>query len=501
MKKYQRNTKLLSIGLSLFGLLITPNLLAQTEKELTEETVTKNKIEGHIHFLAADELRGREVGTPEVDISAKYIATSFMKYGVQPIEGSYFQNVPMEKSVPPSAYALKMNGNIAEPDNLMYLSGDNMNISEAFVYLNYGFQSDFDNAQVKGKVVVTMAGNAEAKDIRTAMQERKTKVELAKQAGAIGLVELFDEKPDNWDRYKDYFSHSSVKLVSNEPQAEKENFFSIWAIDNEGQMKNSLRLKMRSIEVTIAGQMKLEINSRNVVGMVEGTDPKLKEEYIIYSAHYDHNGVGKANAEGDSIYNGARDNAVGVVTVMSAAENIAKYPTKRSALFILFTAEEKGLLGSKYYADNPLIPMNQMVYCFNSDNGGYNDTSLTTIVGLGRTTAEQHIVDASAAFGLKAIDDPAGEQGLFDRSDNVNFAKKGVPAPTFSMGFTAFDDEIFKYYHQTRDNPESIDYDYLEKFFSAYVMSCRLIANDAKTPFWVKGDKYYEAGKSLYKAN
>jgi Zn-dependent M28 family amino/carboxypeptidase len=142
-----------------------------------------------------------------------------------------------------------------------------------------------------------------------------------------------------------------------------------------------------------------------------------------------------------------------------------------------------------------------MVYCFNSDNGGYNDTSLTTIVGLGRTTAEQHIVDASAAFGLKAIDDPAGEQGLFDRSDNVNFAKKGVPAPTFSMGFTAFDDEIFKYYHQTRDNPESIDYDYLEKFFSAYVMSCRLIANDAKTPFWVKGDKYYEAGKSLYKAN
>jgi Zn-dependent M28 family amino/carboxypeptidase len=255
---------------------------------------------------------------------------------------------------------------------------------------------------------------------------------------------------------------------------------------------------MRTAEVTIAQSMSLALNSKNVVGMVEGTDPTLKNEFIIYSAHYDHNGVGEPNQDGDSIYNGARDNAVGVVTVMSAAENIALYPTKRSALFILFTGEEKGLLGSSYYVQNPLIPLNQMVYCFNSDNGGYNDTSLTTIIGLERTTAAKHIKVASTAFGLTAIDDPAGEQGLFDRSDNVNFAKVGIPAPTFSMGFTAFDEEIFKYYHQTADNPGSMDYDYLTKFFGAYVLSCRLIANDPITPFWVEGDKYHPAGTSLY---
>ena len=104
-------------------------------------------------------------------------------------------------------------------------------------------------------------------------------------------------------------------------------------------------------KLNISGIVKKAIPSKNVVGMVEGTDPKLKDEFVIYSAHYDHIGIGKPNAENDSIYNGARDNAVGTVTVLSAAENIAKYPTKRSALFILITAEEKGLLGSAYYVE------------------------------------------------------------------------------------------------------------------------------------------------------
>ena len=140
-----------------------------------------------------------------------------------------------------------------------------------------------------------------------------------------------------------------------------------------------------------------------------------------------------------------------------------------------------------------------MVYCFNSDNGGYNDTSKVTIIGLNRTTVADHIIDGANEFGLEAIDDPAPEQGLFDRSDNVNFAKKGVPAPTYCMGFTAFDAEIRKYYHQVTDNPDTLDYDYLEKFFRSYVLTSRLIANDPETPFWTEGDKYYEAGLNLYK--
>lgn len=181
------------------------------------------------------------------------------------------------------------------------------------------------------------------------------------------------------------------------------------------------------------------------------------------------------------------------------AENLAKYPTKRSALFILFTGEEKGLLGSSYYVENPVLPLNQMVYCFNSDNAGYNDTSLISVVGLTRTTAEKNIFSAAETFGLKAIEDPAKEQGLFDRSDNVNFAKKGIPAPTFSLGFTAFNGDVTKYYHRPGDEAHTLDYDYLLKFFRSYILAGRNIANDEETPRWNEGDKYEAASKELYK--
>lgn len=246
------------------------------------------------------------------------------------------------------------------------------------------------------------------------------------------------------------------------------------------------------------GEPAVPVESQNVIGIVEGTDPVLKNEYIIYSAHYDHVGVHKSNVPNDSIFNGARDNAVGTTTVLSMAENLAKHPTKRSALFILFTGEEKGLLGSRYYAENPVLPLNQMVYCFNSDNAGYNDTSKATIVGLERTTAGQHIKDAATAFGLTAIDDPAGEQGLFDRSDNVSFARKGIPAPTYSLGFTSFTGDVTKYYHQPGDEANTLDYDYLLKFFRSYVLAGRKIGNDPVTPVWVEGDKYEPVSKELY---
>jgi Zn-dependent M28 family amino/carboxypeptidase len=253
-----------------------------------------------------------------------------------------------------------------------------------------------------------------------------------------------------------------------------------------------------SYSIKTDGKKEKTLVTQNVVGVLEGTDPKLKEEYIMYSAHYDHVGIGKPDAVGDSIYNGARDNAIGTTAVLSMAKNIGKYPTKRSAVFIFFTGEEKGLLGSQYYVDHPILPLKKIVYGFNTDGGGYNNTKLATVIGLSRTTAKKHIVKGAATFGLEAIDDPAPEQGLFDRSDNVSFASKGVPAPTYSTGFDAFDDEINKYYHQAGDEADSLDYDYLLKFYQGYVLSGRLIANDPETPFWVKGDKYEAAANVLY---
>ncbi len=487
-----------------FFCLVNFGLNAQSDEELVKSTIEKSTIEGHIYFLAADELRGRETGSPEIDIAARYLSTTFRRYGVAQVPGAtegYFQEVPLVKTIAPDAYSLKIGDLTVNPQNLMRLEGSGIEESADIIFVGHGTEKDFKSKKIEGKIVIALAGTETANDLRTVFTESANKTKRAKDAKALGVIEIHSQQLDNWSQFQRYIRSSSIQ-IQNDESSPSDNFFKLWVKDEDKSIvKASSRKAKQMADVYISKEMNLKIPSKNVVGMVEGTDPELKKEFIIYSAHYDHIGVGQPNTEGDSIYNGARDNAVGVVTVMSAAESIAKNPTKRSALFILFTAEEKGLLGSKFYTENPLIPLNQMVYCFNSDNGGYNDTSIATIVGLERTTAAKHIKKASETFGLKAIDDPAGEQGLFDRSDNVNFAKKGIPAPTFSLGFTAFDAEIGKYYHQQADNPDNMDYEYLEKFFKAFVLSARLIANDPQTPFWAEGDKYYEAGMELYKEN
>ncbi len=469
---------------------------AQTDVEKVKSTVSKNDIEGHIYFLASDELRGRETGSPEIDIAAAYLANTLHRYGVKPAGSNnyFYQNVQMEKVSSPENISLQLND--LQFNEFIGFQVDKTDFTGEALFLNYGLEADYKDKDVKGKLIIALTGNTESRDARSSYGTSRKKVKIAKDHGAIGLIELGKADDKMWDRFAHYFNGPKTQLVK---EVDKNKFIHLWIKDIDETTEKKLNsAKTIQGKLIISERISKPFVSRNVVGMVSGTDPKLKEEYIIYSAHYDHNGVGKPNAQMDSIYNGARDNAVGTVTVLSAAENIAKYPTKRSALFILFTGEEKGLLGSQWYVDHPVIPLEKMVYCFNSDNGGYNDTSLATIIGLNRTTAAKHIIKAASQFGLKAIDDPAPEQGLFDRSDNVRFAAKGIPAPTYSMGFTAFDEEINKYYHQVTDNPDTMDYDYLLKFFRSYVLSCRLIANDPVTPFWVEGDKYYDAGKGLY---
>jgi len=488
------------ITLLLLTLLFSFSLNAQTDKEIVLQTVNKATIEGHIYFLADDLLKGRETGTPECEIAASYLANAFRRYGLKPNPktGNYYQEVKLKKTVPPTQVSIEINGETIS--NYAIISAANIDSNEDIIYLGYGLENDYTNKNVKGKIVIIQGGSAEAKDVRTAFGLRNKKQQLAKDNGVLGLIELLNAPERTWGFIKRNFNTPKLSVAEINDENTNSEFAYIWLLHKDDALASSLsNLKTISAKISLNKNDDEFISSNNVIGIVEGTDPKLKNEYIIYSAHYDHVGIGAADETGDTIYNGARDNAVGTTTVLSMAENLAKNPTKRSALFILFTAEEKGLLGSKFYVENPVLPLQQMVYCFNSDNAGYNDTSLATIVGLARTTAAQNIRDAAAAFGLTAIDDPAPEQGLFDRSDNVHFAKKGIPAPTFSLGFTAFNGDVTKYYHRPGDEASTLDYDYLLKFFQAYVLAGRNIANDPVTPVWTTGDKYEEVSKSLYK--
>lgn len=488
-----KNTFLLTL------LLFTGIVFAQTDKEIAASLITKEKIEGHVYFLASDELKGRATGTNENKIAAQYLANAFRGYGAKQVPGAngYFQDVPFTKTTPATTRNLIVNGEEVATAPLP-VGGGNFNYDGAAVYLNFGLEEDYVGQDVAEKVVYIKAGSETATSPQDMFRLMEQKKDLAKKHGAIAVVELANINPVVWNYIENAFGESRMTLQSDEEKEDDFNY--IWSIDPNNETANSLATKRSNFaKVTISGIEEQTIMCRNVVAMIEGTDPKLKEEFIIYSGHYDHVGIGTPDATGDSIYNGARDNVVGVTTVLSMAENLAKYPTKRSALFILYTGEEMGLHGSNYYVENPLLPLENMVFCFNSDNAGYNDTSLITIFGLGRTTAENDIKVAATAFGLTAIDDPAPEQNLFERSDNINFARKGIPAPTFSMGFTSFSGQVTETYHKPNDEAHTIDYDYLVKFFKSYVLAGRLIGNNPKTPFWTQGDKYEEAGKALYK--
>lgn len=472
---------------------------SQSEKEKVENTVSQEQLKAHIYFLSDDLLKGRETGTPENKIAASYLANTLRSYGVQPNPktGDYYQKVQLEKVSPPTLKKLFLNGNTLS--NMVIMDAQPINYNEEALFVGYGMEADYEGKNVKGKVVLLKAGNEASKDTQGAFRLLEQKKEIALANGAVGVVEFVEAGDQIWGFLDHNFNAPKLTVIEENPEVEGSKIPYVWVQDIKGALVTAIETNAKnSITLQLGSMEKEAVVSNNVIGVIEGTDPKLKNEYIIYSAHYDHVGVGEPDETGDTIYNGARDNAVGTVTVLSMAQNLAKYPTKRSALFILFTGEEKGLLGSKYYVENPVLPLKNMVYCFNSDNAGYNDTSSATIVGLARTTASQHIKVAASTFGLTAIDDPAPEQGLFDRSDNVHFARKGIPAPTFSLGFTAFNGDVTKYYHRPGDEADSLDYDYLLQFFQSYVMSGRNIGNATETPFWTKGDKYEDAGKALY---
>ncbi len=392
---------ILAIALLLTGL---PGQ-TQDDKSHVEEIVTKGNIQGHIYFLASDELKGRATGSPEIDIAAQYISSSFKRYGVQPVPGAdeeYFQYVHLQSVSKPAHVSAGLDGRNIETSDMLVVQGESVTSEAEMVYLKLGTEDDFRKYKkdLSGKIVIVDGGLPEGAT-GSVFTSGSEKADRARERGAAGIIELWGSEAFNWAGIRQYLESERYRIAA-KPSVDQ-SFFQVWVKDYDAAyMEMIQKAKKQKMMVSLGARTRKDMYSKNVVGMVEGTDPVLKNEFVIYSAHYDHVGIGKANDEGDSIYNGARDNAVGVVTVMSAAESIAKKPTKRSALFILFTGEEMGLLGSGYYVENPLIPLNQMVYCFNSDNGGYNDTSVATIIGLERTTEAEHIRKATAMTNRQA---------------------------------------------------------------------------------------------------
>lgn len=509
----------ISVGCSLLGVLtLSQALLAQpksgkratatvaaTAPTLPEQQLTRSELEAHLRFIASDELQGRRTGSPGNMAAARYIAEQFRMLGLKPAadNGSYFQSVALQRNQPTASGSIRFGSDSLRLGNqFVVVSGPATRQTAPSVYVGYGLTADdYAGKNVKGKFVITQVGSADTKTPRDIIGTLVTKRKLAAEQGALGLIELYASPTAPWAFANRYFNSEQIAQVPVGETAGQPQLLHIWADNGKGQL--STLKDNAAVTVQTSGRVSQPLTAVNVAGIIEGTDPALKNEYVLLTAHFDHIGVGKQGGSAvtptDTIFNGARDNGMGTVGLLAAAKTLMLQRPKRSVIVVALTGEEVGLLGSRYYAEHPLVPLKQTIFNFNIDGAGYNDTKLISVIGLDRTGAKAEIEQAAAQFGLSVFADPAPEQGLFDRSDNVSFAAKGIPAPTLSEGFKAFDEELMKNYHQVSDNPDTIDYDYLLRFCQSYARAARLIADRPTRPFWVAGDKYEAAGKALYK--
>ncbi len=492
-------------------LLFSTGILAQSAPELS---LGVEDVEFPLRFLSSDEMQGRRTGSPGNEMAARFIASYLQTWGYQPAPGQedYFQPVPFQSSVPASVGTLTIdNTTYTLGDNLILINSPGTKVATKAVFAGFGWtdetsgHDDYQDLDVAGKIVVTLPGTPESQSPRDVVRSMGKKKDLAKANGAVGLIELFRlEIP--WQLWKNYFGRQSIALRSDAGEAPEENddFYYGWIKEGAIGELEHMEKEGKAVETALEANTSTltAITSPNVMGVLEGSDPDLKDEYVLLTAHFDHVGVGR-QAGGpfspeDSIFNGARDNAFGTIALLKAASSFAQQKPARSVIILAVTGEELGLLGSRYYADNPIIPLEQIIFNVNTDGAGYNTTDAIAVLGHGRTGIDAEIESGAASAGLEVIINPAPEQNLFDRSDNVSFAAKGVPALTISPGFKAFDEEIGKYYHQTADEADSVDMPYFLKYCQAFIQIARKVADKETRPFWVEGDKYEEAGKKLY---
>ena len=478
-------------------------LTAQDYSSLPEFQISQEEIASHVFFLASDELKGRRTGEEGNNVASRYIAEQFRSYGLKtpPGQDSYFQTIMFEQKMAMGESTIEAEEGQIDAANCVMLNGEKIDAEGELVFVRNGWVDeekgidDYKGLDVYGKIVLAQVGIPGETSIRKMLSASPKKRAIAEEKGAIALIEVYRETFP-WN----YISRAigSGRMSVKEPNQIVSNLPHFW-VNNQDQQHTEKLADGKTITLKGGGIENNSKYSSNVIGIIEGSDPEKKEEFMVLTAHFDHIGVSKpSEAGGDSINNGARDNAMGVAALLTAAKALQEKKPARSIIVMALTAEEIGLIGSQYYVDHPLIPLNKTVFNLNSDGAGYTDTSLIAIMGYDRVGTKAEFDIACERLGVTPFADPAPEQNLFDRSDNVSFARKGIPAPTMSPGFEAFTQELMQHYHSTSDEAESLNLNYVATFARTFAHAARLIANKDLTPRWVEGDKYEEVSKELY---
>lgn len=491
----------MKINLLVYCLLATTPVFAQDKSVSKIAAVNSPAVAlAPLRYLASDELKGRGFDRPEIKVAAGYISNQFKHIGVKTVAGAkgYFQPFTLTMRTPGTTGLVTIDNLTFKPgEDALQQQAEDLNLKAPLVYVGHIEPNAITNMDVKGKIVMVDMGVGDKASAERDFMHISDISETLSRKGAVALIERLNGNTGLWAEIKSY-------LMTNRPDdPSRTNNLPVVIVNNTTPLAALAAKKFTaSCSINISGTITKAINLKNVIGYISGTDAKLRSQYILLTSHYDHLGVAKEpkmeEGKMDSIYNGARDNASGTAAVIAAARYFAKYPPKRSVLFITYTAEEEGLIGSAYYATHPLVPLKKTVYNLNIDNASYNDTTLITLVGLGRTSADASIIKACKTYGMHVNNDPLGGS-LFAESDNYPLAQKGVPAPTYSLGMKTFDTTITNRYHQLSDEVGNMDLNYVMKFIKAYILAAQYIANDAAQPTWTKNDPLEKEWLKLYK--
>lgn len=507
------------------------------------DRVDTNVIRSHIAYLADDRLKGRLPGTEGYQIAVDYVVEQFKNIGVKPggDEGGYTQKLVMRRSVVtnPSSFAVlkDKNGNI---DSLAFLREfwplphplkANASAEGQLVFAGFGLDlpgiySDYAAMDVKGKIVVIMAGAPEGfhSTITAHLSNTGNKLNTAFAKGALGaIIILPNARPET---SANPVFQSNVALNPGKSVAYTRGFSGNLAIALSGNRRLLTRLLVNSgknidqvladirsrkpssfeLPYTMAAGYRTthsDYESYNVIGLIPGSDSQLKNEYVVHSAHLDHVGIGRA-VNGDSIYNGAHDNASGVASLLEIARiyTSSGAKPKRSVLIVMVTAEEMGLIGSSYFAANPTVPKGSIVANVNTDMPTVIAPLLSVVpLGAEHSSIMDNVKFAAGYLGLEVEPDPEPSENRFVRSDQYSFVVNGIPALHIKYGnksnIPGFDLVSFvrewraKYYHQAADGMDGIfNFTAAKTYVQLNFLISYSIAQTPARPAWNKGDLF-----------
>lgn len=466
-----------------------PSLALAQTLEQAVSSITERDMYRHIEVMAHDSMMGRDTPSPELDVTGEYVASQFRRIGLEPgaENDSYIQRYPVTELRRELAIAISGSDNWRPGVDVVQMAGGAAEVSGPLVLVTGG-GVPAEPLQLEGSIVLLLAGWG-GRGLAAPSQQLLEAIQNASPAAAIvatGIPERF------WNYFSGRQNRSQFVLgsdteLSDEPPllftqlATAEALLAEHGIQASWEGDPEIRT-LDGLQFSVTATLSTEPRSApNVAGILEGSDPTLKDEYIVLSAHMDHVGVGTP-VEGDSIMNGADDNASGTAAVIETAEAFAMMDPrpKRSMIFLAVSGEEKGLWGSAYYADHPSVPISQIVAGINTDMIGRNWSD--TIVAIGKEYSDLgETLDGVNArhpeLNMAAIDDIWPEERFYYRSDHYNFAEKGVPVLFFFNG-------THEDYHGVNDEIHKVDAEKAARIVKLMFYLALEVANKPERPKW-----------------